>query len=236
MLQAAIHLFCIVYAVELAREAMGPEKLKEVIEFNRRLDRESLKQQEVAEEDYNPMEELLALWSTPFKPNLLNTVVFLVETAQTMAVFFVNYKGRPWMKGIIENHALFLSLFVTIGAVAACAWELVPKFNRLIHLEPFPDDFFRWQVMGLVLASIVGTFIVDRLVTAVFAPKVFSAMLESGMKTRPSDLMPILTTLVKVILGFGLVGTGNPIIWMGAYWLYKKRKSMIEEAEEAALD
>uniref|UniRef100_A0A7S3PPE7 Uncharacterized protein n=2 Tax=Aplanochytrium stocchinoi TaxID=215587 RepID=A0A7S3PPE7_9STRA len=240
VVQAAIHLGCIIYAVNLAKEAMGPEKLQEIIDFNRKLDKTLEKQmaeQSAAEEEqYNPVEDLLAIWSTPFKPNLLNTVVFLVETSQTMAVFFVNYKGRPWMKGLLENHMLFLSLFITIGSVAMCAWEVLPQFNSLIHLEPFPDDTFRWQVMGLVLATIGGTFIADRLVTAIFAPKIFAAMVESGMQTKLSDITPIFGTLLKAALGFIVVGSGNPIVWIGAWWLYRKRKSMIEEAEEAALD
>lgn len=73
--------------------------------------------------------------STPFKPNLLNTVVFLVETAQMVAVPFVNYKGRPWMKGVLENHALFLSVFAGVMGVAFCAWEVlrVPRAAAARH-------------------------------------------------------------------------------------------------------
>jgi len=60
----------------------------------------------------------MAMWTTPFMPNLLNTCVFLVETSQCIAVLLVNYKGRPWMKGLTENHALFLSVF---ACAADCA-------------------------------------------------------------------------------------------------------------------
>ena len=41
----------------------------------------------------DPLSELLSLWGMPFLPNLMNTVVFLVETSQVTAVLFVNYKG-----------------------------------------------------------------------------------------------------------------------------------------------
>ena len=44
------------------------------------------------EGDY--MAAAMAMWSTPFLPNLLNTAVFLVETAQCVAVLVVNYKVR----------------------------------------------------------------------------------------------------------------------------------------------
>ena len=29
---------------------------------------------------------------------------------------------RPWMKGILENHPLFLSVFASVAGVAFCAW------------------------------------------------------------------------------------------------------------------
>jgi cation-transporting ATPase 13A1 len=40
-----------------------------------------------------------------------------------------------------------------------CAWGVFPELNTLIHLEPFPDDAFRFKVIGLVLASLFGTFL-----------------------------------------------------------------------------
>ena len=43
-----------------------------------------------------------------------------------------------------------------------CAWGVFPELNELIHLEPFPDDDFRFKIIALVLASIAGTFIWDR--------------------------------------------------------------------------
>lgn len=52
------------------------------------------------------------------------------------------------MKGIMENHPLFLSVAATVAGCAGCAWGVSPEFNALIHLEPFPDDPFRWKIMG----------------------------------------------------------------------------------------
>ena len=46
----------------------------------------------------------------------------------------------------MENHPLFLSVFATVAGCAACAWGAFPELNALIHLEPFPDDAFRWKV------------------------------------------------------------------------------------------
>ena len=272
--QAAIHLGCMVYAVHLATTAMGPEALAAVVAFNKRVrlgEAEALRAEEAAaaqeaaelageEEPYDMLGDLWNVWSTPFKPNLMNTVVFLVETAQMVAVLFVNYKGRPWMKGLTENHALFLSIFACVAGVAFCAWEVSPTANKLMHLYvgrsggcvactnltcsppscvrgryPFPDDEFRWQVMGLVMASLLGTFIWDRVCTAVFAPRIFRAQLQEAAKLTPADLVPMAMSIVKVVVVLTVIGSGNILVIIGAVWGYRKWNAMKAAKEEAAL-
>eukprot|EP00039_Didymoeca_costata_P012204 m.175013 g.175013 ORF g.175013 m.175013 type:complete len:1509 (+) comp15415_c0_seq4:169-4695(+) len=220
--QAAIHLGCMIYAVNLATETMGPEALKKVVDFNKALRAGEDVTPETDEEDQ--WAEFMALWTRPFLPNLMNTVVFLVETSQIMAVLLVNYKGRPWMKGIIENHALCLSLFITIAAVCVCAWGVSPELNAMIHLEPFPDDEFRWKVVALVLITFLGAFIWDRLITMIFAPSIFKAMLDEGKKTTPADLVPVFMTLGKVVGGVAIFASGNILLWGGVIYYYWSRR------------
>lgn len=219
--QALIHLWCMRTAVNMATAEMGPAKLAEVVEFHRRERLRELKEanQAKAQEEGDWMAASMAIWSTPFLPNLLNTCVFLVETSQCVAILLVNYKGRPWMKGITENHPLFLSLFATVIGTAALSWSVFPELNKLIHLEPFPDDSFRlrvrahaapshtrartlptlaWrgaafpgpfgcaraQVMWLVLLSLGGTFVWDRLCIFMFAPNVFKALAQEANELK----------------------------------------------------
>jgi len=232
--QAAIHLACMVTAVRMARSAMeegsvqreagwtGPS-LKEVTEFWRRerLKRRGLIEKDEAEQDWTAM--VFELWTQAFLPNLMNTVVFLVETAQTVAILFVNYKGQPWMKGVVENRALFLSVFVVAGSVAAAAWELSPELNGLIHLSPFPDDKFRWGIMSLVGLTLVGTFIWDRLCVAIFAPEIFNAMVQSAKQTTfKGDILPVFKTAGKVLMVFAILGTGNLVLAGLAFWWYRR--------------
>jgi len=234
--QAAIHLFCMNMAVTLAKDAMGEEKLQEVIRFNRRVSRGLEKQLEDSDNTLDAMADFMLMWQTPFMPNLMNTVIFLVETSQIMAVLFVGYKGRPWMLGLLENTALSLSLFLSIGCLIFAAWEVSPTINRLIHLHPFPDDEFRYKIVGLVMTTLFGTFAWDRLVTAIFAPKVFGAMVQQARETTPTDFAPMVKTLIKVAGGFVLVGTGNPIVWAGAYWAYRKYQGAMEAREVADVE
>lgn len=172
--QAAIHLACMAYAVQLATDTMGPAKLREVLEFHKKVRAGEM----VAEEEEDAWKAFELMWAKPFLPNLMNTVIFLVENAQIVAVLLVNYKGRPWMLGVIENHYLSMSLFMSIAGLIVCSWGLAPGLNELIHLEPFPDDDFRWTVITLVTISLFGTFIWDRLVTMIFAPRIFKAMID----------------------------------------------------------
>ncbi len=128
--QALIHCLCMTLAVRWATEAMGPEALRLVTEFFRKAKAKEITGADMCGED-DVMCQFNAYWSAPFLPNLLNSTVFLVETAQMISVMFANYKGRPWMKGMLENHPLFLSVFLCIGAVVVASWEMVPQLNEV---------------------------------------------------------------------------------------------------------
>jgi cation-transporting ATPase 13A1 len=217
--QAIIHLGCLHFAVTMAREVMAEESvarsqgwegpgLADIKEFWRRqkLIRRGLIAKEQEEEEKPFTDQLLDMWLSPFLPNLMNTVVFLVETAQTVAVLMVNYKGQPWMKGLLENRPLFFSAFVVAGAIVAAAWEFSPEANALLHLSPFPSDAFRWKVMGLVTCTLFGSFFWDRFCLAVFGRENFRATLEAASKTTfKNDVVPLLRTAMKVIAGFSLL-------------------------------
>merc|ERR1719191_79794 len=146
--QLAIHLGCMIYIADLAKDIMGEEKVKEIVEF------EKERNKQIDGMDEEQMSDVFWFMSVPFKTNLLNTCCWLVETSQQIAVIFVNYKGRPWMKGLLENQPLFLSLFICIALVAVCAWGAFPYLNQILNLEVVPEDL-RWQVMGTLSVSLI---------------------------------------------------------------------------------
>jgi cation-transporting ATPase 13A1 len=255
--QAAIHLGCMIYAVRLATEEMGPVALKEVVDFQKH--QKMIRLGQLCKDLTTPLlmanrtnitmatgcvpaEEFgddwmawaMSMINTPFLPNLLNTVTWLVETSQMCAVTFVNYKGRPWMKGLMENHSLFLSSFMCIAMIGVCAWELMPQGNALLHLAPFPNDEFRIKVMTLVFLSLGGTFIWDRICIAMFSPVIMQAMIQNARETTMEDVMGVLRTLGKVAGCLGVYLTGNPLVWIGAIWFYKKQQGQAAAAAAAA--
>ena len=219
--QAVIHIACMTLAVQWATDAMGTELLQEVTEFFKKAKAKQLESQYLCDED-DFMCNFNQLWFTPFMPNLLNSVVFLVETSQMISVFFANYKGRPWMKGMLENHPLFLSVFLCIAGVVVASWEMVPQFNEVVQLAPFPNDEFRYKVVFLVVATIAGTFLWDRLCTLLFAPKIFDAMAKEAIKTTWKDIVPVLMTLLKIIIGVLILGSGNIILWGIAFYIWRQ--------------
>ena len=124
-------------------------------------------------EDYTP--DLMG----KFKPNMLNTVVFLVTAIQQVSVFVVNLKGPPFMTGLDDNTPLLYSLMVTFAFTGVCATELSPQLNKFLKLVPFPSAAFRNQVL-LVLAGDVGlAFLWDRLCLGLFAPHILKASFRS---------------------------------------------------------
>jgi len=206
----------------MATARMGDSALRAVVRFQRKARAGELVDDPGDEDD--PFAFVTSMWATPFLPNLLNTAVFLVETSQMVAVLFVNYKGRPWMKGLTENHALFLSLFASIGGICLCAWNLIPEVNNALHLSPFPDDQFAYEILYLVLASLFGTLLWDRLCTLLFAPRIFRAQLAEFKKITFVDLQPILVTLLKVVGVMVVLSTGNILMYGGAFWAYRQHK------------
>jgi len=89
--------------------------------------------------------------------------------------------------------------------------------------------------MGLVMASLVGTFVWDRVCTALFAPRIFRAQLQSAAALSLSDLTPMLISVGKVVAVLAILGSGNILLIIGAVWGYRKWKANQAAAEAAAL-
>eukprot|EP00127_Corallochytrium_limacisporum_P001032 Clim_evm31s34 gene=Clim_evmTU31s34 len=131
-----------------------------------------------------------------FQENLINTVIFLVTAVQQVGVFAVNYKGHPFMQGVMENTAFFQSLMITAALAITCAAELIPALNYFMQLVPLPDNEFRRTLLSVLVFDFVGAFAWDRLMMFTFLPEMFKA----GIPTL-QDLRPI----VRFVFWAGLI-------------------------------
>ena len=74
-------------------------------------------------------------------------------------------------------------------------------FTLILHCAP------RYKVVVLVVSTIFGTFVWDRLCTMMFAPKVFKAMTVEASRTTLNDVKPVrpLTPLFASLLNSSIL-------------------------------
>mmetsp|Transcript_40507 Transcript_40507/g.160730 ORF Transcript_40507/g.160730 Transcript_40507/m.160730 type:complete len:132 (-) Transcript_40507:754-1149(-) len=106
-----------------------------------------------------------------FQPNVLNTIVFLITTAQQIVVFAVNYKGYPFMQGLQDNKMLRDSLIINLGVVLLLALEIFPELNTFAELVKMPAAWLRYETVKWILVDAVASFAVDRFFAYLFRVK-----------------------------------------------------------------
>ncbi|KAF1772700.1 P-type ATPase, cytoplasmic domain N [Phytophthora cactorum] len=146
--QFALHLGCMIYLTNLAKE-------------------------------YTPEGDVAHSKPGEFQPNVMSTVIFLVNGVQTVSVCAVNYKGRPFMKPMTENPGLLYSLGISIVGVFLLCTERMPMFNKVLQIVPMPDPRFTRILTGLLTLEVLGAFAWDQLCLLVFAPKIFMASMRA---------------------------------------------------------
>lgn len=92
-----------------------------------------------------------------FKPNVLNTVVFLVNIVQQATTFAVNYRGRPFLPGFWENVAFSRGL-MGLYALAFVAATGVIDLNDMLQLVPMPTEAFGHTVVAILAADVLLSF------------------------------------------------------------------------------
>ena len=219
--QLVIHLGCMVYAVHLVKTATGEEA-----EFPENIPVAIIPEELKA----NATEEQRSFWEQgpPFKPSLLNTVVFLVETVQRVCVMLVNYKGRPFMMGAIENKTLLMSIGALVIGAFVCAFEVSPWLNNWLQLVTLPDTAFRVKILSILFGSVVGTVAWDQLMLLVFAPEILFTAYKDTMRAlpTPADIVkqakkPLFGLFMVYLYWFNPATSGNGILLIGGWYALK---------------
>lgn len=95
-----------------------------------------------------------------FKPNLLNSAVYLVNLIMQISTFAINYQGRPFRESLVENKALYQALMSVTCVAFTAASELVPELNNWMQLVQFPG-YFRYQLLGTMVFDFGGAWLVE---------------------------------------------------------------------------
>eukprot|EP00753_Platysulcus_tardus_P006477 PLAT14238.2.p1 GENE.PLAT14238.2~~PLAT14238.2.p1 ORF type:complete len:640 (-),score=382.99 PLAT14238.2:55-1884(-) len=104
-----------------------------------------------------------------FKPNIINSVVFLVSHVLTVNTFVVNYKGYPFMEGLADNKPMRMCALFSY-AVPLAALLGVPGVDDILELVPLPTLGFRAAVAALLAADTAVAWLLDRAICRVFEP------------------------------------------------------------------
>ena len=207
-----------VYAVHLVKAATGEEA-----EFPENVPVAIIPEELKA----NATEEQRSFWEQgpPFKPSLLNTVVFLVETVQRVCVMLVNYKGRPFMMGAIENKTFLLSIASMVIGAFVCAFEVIPWLNNWLQLVTMPDTAFRTTILSILAVSVVGTVAWDQLMLLIFAPDILFTAYRDTIRAlpTPADMVkqskkPLFGALMAYLYFFNPGTAGNGILLVGGFY------------------
>lgn len=88
-----------------------------------------------------------------FNPSLLNTAIYILQLAQQVSTFVVNYQGRPFRQSLRENKGMYYGLLGVSALALACSTEFVPEMNELLKLVPMTDTF-KFQLTGAMLLDV----------------------------------------------------------------------------------
>lgn len=101
-----------------------------------------------------------------FSPSLLNTAMFLLQLAQQVLTFAVNYQGHPFRERISDNKGMYYGLIGVAALALAGATEFVPELNEAMKFVPMTTEF-KVKLTGLLLLDFFGSWAVE-LVTKYF--------------------------------------------------------------------
>ncbi|KAJ3085284.1 hypothetical protein HK102_000140 [Quaeritorhiza haematococci] len=103
-----------------------------------------------------------------FKPNLLNSAVYLVSLTMQISTFAINYQGLPFRESLRQNKALYNSL-MTVGFIAVlAATEFSPALNDWMQLVPFPEEFRNKLLITMGLDFGVA-WLIEQVTSALFS-------------------------------------------------------------------
>ena len=91
-----------------------------------------------------------------FEPNILNSVVYLIDMGMQVSTFAVNYRGEPFMQSLWSHKPLRNCLLITFIVVLALTAHLMPELNEWFQLVPFPHDVSIYLLTNRILWTTVN--------------------------------------------------------------------------------
>lgn len=112
-------------------------------------------------------EQLLGLDPVPetpnsFKPSILNSVVFLVQTASQVTTFLASYYGPPFMEPLTFKSFIAKAAIATYIFCIACALDLSNGLTEYFQLIPLPEPHERIALVAIIVFDTVVSLALDK--------------------------------------------------------------------------
>jgi cation-transporting ATPase 13A1 len=107
-----------------------------------------------------------------FKINVLNTVVFLIQSSMTISTFAANYQGRPFMQNLNENKMMYRLIVGSLVVIFMAALNWLEPLTDLLELAPLPSEEFRTNLVFLMVVDLILVVGIERILSKVFAKNV----------------------------------------------------------------
>ncbi|OBA22885.1 P-type ATPase [Metschnikowia bicuspidata var. bicuspidata NRRL YB-4993] len=95
-----------------------------------------------------------------FSPSLLNTGMFLLQLAQQVSTFAVNYIGLPFKEGIRDNKGMYYGLLGVSALSLIGSTEFMPELNEAMQFVPMTLDF-KFKLTGSIVLDLVATWAIE---------------------------------------------------------------------------
>ncbi|KAG8085502.1 hypothetical protein GUJ93_ZPchr0010g8491 [Zizania palustris] len=107
---------------------------------------------------------------SPFHPNLVNTVSYMVNMMIQVATFAVNYMGHPFNQSISENKPFKYALYSAVVFFTVITSDMFRDLNDYMKLEPLPEGM-RGKLMLWAILMFCGCYGWERILRSVFPGK-----------------------------------------------------------------
>lgn len=98
--------------------------------------------------------------ASSFEPSVMNTVLFVISSVQTVSTFVCNYIGRPFREDLLENNVLGLSLLGIVGFIANVLFRVHSDLNDMIQVVDISQHVP--FVIGASLSMIILSLVCER--------------------------------------------------------------------------
>lgn len=101
----------------------------------------------------------------PFRPNVINTMMFLLSVMMQINTFVVNYSGLPFMQSFWQHQLLSRSALIAYGILGMTLFQVHPSLNEMFELVPLPNQEIQYIVACFMVGDLMLTSVLQHLIS-----------------------------------------------------------------------